>query len=160
MQAELIQPCKAIKCSETIENAEKSKKFNKKDKMQQKKVAKSKNFKGNAKKESNTASFFCSQHGKNYSHNTSDCCMLKSKQNAYKPKNGNKTFSDKGLMKEINFLSCTTPKDQILDKYLAVISKEKAKLQARKAKREQAQLSCDSESDNSLDYIVPNKKTK
>ena len=63
-------------------------------------------------------------------------------------------------MKEINFLSCTTLKDQILDMYLAVISKEKAKLQAKTAKRAQAQVTCDSESDNSIELIAQKVKAK
>ncbi len=51
---------------------------------------------------------------------------------------GQKDFTPKGLKHEINLLCKDMPKDKVLDKYIAVIQKEKAKLRNKRAKQSKA----------------------
>ena len=112
-------------------------------------------------------------HGKNKSHSTENCWALKNKNMAstqFKP--GKKSFTNKGLKNEINLLCKHTPKDQVLDQYLAVIQKEKARLkkrteQSQKAKKaktaEVPSEDSDSDSDlsvNMIEQISPTRKQK
>ena len=62
-----------------------------------------------------------------------------------------KTFTSKGLKQEINVLSRKSSKAEVLDQYLTVLNKEKAKL----AKKEENQMkSDDSDLDSNLFTIA------
>src|SRR5687767_735568 len=54
------------------------------------------------KKDSEKA-YYCSEHGKNYTHNTDKCFVLNKKKDTNPSKK--KTFTNKGLKQEINMLA-------------------------------------------------------
>ena len=80
------------------------------------------------------------------SHNTDNCYVLNKKKVAPQSKIVKKTFSNKGLKNEINLLCKSAPKDLVLDQYLSVIKKEKARLKQR-AKKHKSQASAKSPED-------------
>jgi len=108
----------------------------------------------------------CTMHGKNRSHNTENCYALKKQKATAQFKTGKQTFTKKGLRNEINFLCKSTPKDKVLDQYMAVIQKEKARLKRKFKKAKVAEVpSEDSDSDtdismNLIEEISPTKKQK
>ena len=100
--------------------------------------------------------FYCTEHGKNHTHNTANCMKLKKQK---KPNKGGKTtFSNKGLKKEINFLSHQTPKDKVLDMYMAVILKEKAKLEKARARKAEVLEGTDSDSKSDMSIALIEQK--
>ena len=80
------------------------------------------------------------------------------------------TFTNKGLKHEINLLCQNAPKAKVLDQYLAVIHKEKAKLKKRAKKHKKSKTAAvpsqdsdtDSDSDVSINLmeLSPTKKHK
>jgi hypothetical protein len=108
--------------------------------------------KGRKPKKDSDKSYYCTEHGKNATHNTDNCYTLKNKKSS-----GNKrTFSNKNFRKEINVLLRKKSRNKVLDQYLAVINKEKAKLKAKKSKdkRQDSDFSdSDSDSDTSMAMI-------
>ena len=95
--------------------------------------------KTDSKKETSMVTYYCTTHGKNRTHNSENCFTLKNKQqNSTQPKTGKRTFTPKGLRQEINLLCKDMPKDKVLEQYLAVIQKEKAKYKKYKAKKSKA----------------------
>ena len=102
------------------------------------------------KKELSAATYMCTMHGKNMTHNTENCYTLKNQKATAQFKTGKKTFTKKGLKNEINSLCKHTPKDKVLDQYMAVIQKEKARLKKSK-KAEAAEVPTeDSDSDTNI----------
>ena len=97
--------------------------------------------------------FNCSFHGKNMSHNTDKCYVLNNKKPSTQPKAGKKVLTNKGLKHEINLLCQHTPKDKVLEQYLSVIKKEKARLQqkANKKHKPKAPAKSPEDSDTSSD---------
>src|SRR5687768_10623261 len=85
--------------------------------------------------------FNCSFHGKNMSHNTDKCYVLNNKKPSTQPKAGKKVFTNKGLKHEINLLCQHTPKDKVLEQYLSVIKKEKARLVQKANKKHKPKVS-------------------
>ena len=81
---------------------------------------------------------------------------------------GINTLTNKGLKHEINLLCQNAPKAKVLDQYLAVIYKEKAKLKKRAKKHKKSKAaevptqdsSTDSDTDVSINLmeISPTKK--
>ena len=73
-----------------------------------------------------------------------------------KEKNGSKpikkTFSNKGLCQEINFLAQSSSKEKVLDMYLTCLNGEKAKLKKGK-KKPKKKVDSDSDSDTSMAVI-------
>ena len=90
---------------------------------------------------------------KNHTHNTEKCYVVNNrKASTNQPKAVKKTFSTKGLKNEIHFLSKSSPKDQVLDRYLSVIKKEKARLQQKALKHKpQASAKSSEDTDSSSD---------
>ena len=76
------------------------------------------------------AKYYCTEHGKNHPHNTSDCFTLKNreKKNGVLQNNEKKKFSMKIFCKELNQMACSTPKKKLLELYEGVLAKEKDKL--------------------------------
>ena len=126
-KAQLIIACEAIERSQGVEKEEKT------GEATSKKVKFAKKDGSNAKHEGKTKfmNFYCSFHKKNATHDSADCYTLKNKE-----KNGSKpikkTFSNKGLCQEINFLAQSSSKEKVLDMYLTCLNGEKAKLKKGK----------------------------
>ena len=107
------------------------------------------------------------------SHSSENCYILnkQKKPSTQTQQSGTKrTFTNKGLKHEINLLCQNPPKAKVLDQYLAVIHKEKAKLKKRAKKHKKsksaAEPSQDSDTDSDSDVSVnlmelsPTKKHK
>ena len=146
---QLIQSCEAIERNQEAEKVKKNGETESKKRVKFSKKA-TKHSKGEGI--ASSMKYYCSVHGKNKSHNTVNCFSLKNQttSNVNKPK---KTFTNKGLCQEINFLAKDSSKEQVLDLYLSVINTEKAKLKkkskTKKAKKE-IQVDSDSDSDTSM----------
>ena len=148
-KAQLITACEAIERSQGAEKEEKI------GEVTSKKVKFAKKGGSNAKHEAKTKSmkFYCSFHKKNATHDSADCYTLKNKEkNGSKP--FKKTFSNKGLRQEINFLAQSSSKENVLDVYLTCLNGEKAKLKKGKKKTKKTDDS-DSDSDTSMAVIEP-----
>ena len=109
--------------------------------------------------------YFCSEHGNNPSHNTSDCYVLKNRANSGSKgssSQNNRSFSNKNFRKELHMLSKKSSKKKVLDMYESVIKKEQSKLAKRKAKRKQSEPASDSDSDTavSLGNLEPDNRKK
>jgi len=149
-RATLITACEAIERS--LESTTGDKKQKQQQGKKEEKTAKKKH--NNAKHESkgSKGEFYCSEHGKNGTHNTASCYTLKNRAKAEGKQPAKKEFSNKGLCKEINMMAKDSSKEKVLDMYASVIAKEKAKLSRSKTgqtvKREPES---DSESDSSSD---------
>lgn len=127
--------------------------------------------KAESKKELKTATYTCTYHGQNRSHNTENCYVLNKQKPSKAPaQTGKRTFTKNGLKHEINLLCQSAPKGKVLDQYLAVIHKEKAKLKKRAKRHKKAKAAAaptqdsdtDSDSDMSMNLLElsPPKKQK
>src|SRR5688572_21654157 len=134
--AQLILNGETIECNldhKVFEKQEKKEKHH----LQGKKAVKF--AKTESKKELSTATYNCTFHGKNRSHNSENCFVLnKQKGSTQNTQNGKRTFTNKGLKHEINLLCQNAPKGKVLDQYLAVLHKEKAKLKKRDKKHKKS----------------------
>ena len=98
----LIEACEAIERNEVAEKPKSSDaNSNKKVKFDVSKVKHKSDQKGSARK---TASYYCTEHGKNSTHSTSDCRVLKHKTGST-DKDTKRSFSNKAFRKEINLLA-------------------------------------------------------
>ena len=117
----LIESCEAIERN-SVEKAI-SEPIPKKAKFENTKKGKP-DPKGTYKK---TPSFYCSHHGKNFSHNTADCkIIMKDGKTPGTAKTS--TFSNKNFRKEIYLLAKQSSKEKVLDLYTTAIARERAKL--------------------------------
>ena len=93
-------------------------------------------------------------HGKNQTYNSDKCSTLKNKAKN-KAKLAKKTFTNKGLHKEINILAHASTMEKVLDLYTTVIAIEKAKLKKKKSKKTKKQevMDTDFNSNNSIAVI-------
>ena len=149
-KARLIDACEAIERNEVAE--EKEAKPTKKGKGGKPKNENSESAhkKGDNKKKK----FFCTEHGHNATHGTSDCYTLKNRAN----KNGTATaphpvrsFSNKAFRKEVNFLARASDKKKVLDLYATAVQREQAKLAKRVGKRKKSNdATSDNESDDDM----------
>ena len=105
----------------------------------------------------------CDECGKNFTHNTAQCWKIqkrnKAKSAVSEDKNKTKrTFSNKGLRKEINLLAKEqgSLKRKVLNMYAGVIKREQEKLKKKKAKDEITE----SESEMSVEVIEKADPTK
>jgi Tfp pilus assembly protein PilE len=125
-KAKLIESCEAIERNqkETPET-----KPTHKDK-----TAKSEKSSNSTKKrESGKNDKYCSEHGKNNTHNTSDCFTLKNRKD--KGQNGNekncktvgRSFSNRNFRKELNVIAKHSSKKEALDLYASAIIREQTK---------------------------------
>jgi hypothetical protein len=104
---------------------------------------------------------FCTEHGNNPTHPTSDCWTLKNRQRdnsgSNKGHNGNSncSFSNKSFRKELHMLSKKSFKKEVLDMYASAIQKERVKLaNIKKKSRARAQASAQSSDSDSSDSDV------
>ncbi len=103
------------------------------------------------------ATFYCTEHGKNPTHNTESCFTIKGR--AHRKATDSTPLTKKSFRREINLLSKRKPKEKakILEMYAAVLSKERAKTskqkkaQATAKKRKQRESTTSSSSDSSSD---------
>jgi hypothetical protein len=95
------------------------------------------------------SNFYCTEHGKNESHNTNKCWTLENrkKTGSQGHKSNNRSFSKNSFRKELNLLSRKSSKTQVLDLYESTIKQERKKIAKRQAKRKASEP--DSESDES-----------
>lgn len=103
--------------------------------------------------------FNCTQHGKNFTHNTANCYVLNNK--AQKPTQTKTVkFTKTGLRQEINFLARTQDKQKVLDMYMTVLNSEKTKLNKRKVDKAEVPMDSDTDSENSIALIEQVTKAK
>ena len=121
-KAKLIASCEAIERNQENLKEDKKQKMGKNpDKLVKKKTqfVKDKSPKG---------TFYCTHHGQKHTHDTANCFTLKNKAKNGSKKPVGKTFSNKGLHKEIHMLAKSSSKAKVLDLYASVIAKEEVKL--------------------------------
>ena len=147
----LIEACEAIERNEVAEKPKSSDaNSNKKVKFDVSKVKHKSDQKGSARK---TASYYCTEHGKNSTHSTSDCRVLKHKTGST-DKDTKRSFSNKAFRKEINLLAKKSSKEKVLDLYATAIERERAnKLDKKKSSKRKARDDSDSDSDISVNVI-------
>jgi hypothetical protein len=80
------------------------------------------------------ASFYCTEHGANPTHNTDSCYTLK---NRAKKGNDSATMTKKSFRREINLLSQKRPKQKVMEMFAAVLTEERAKA-TKKTKSQKA----------------------
>ena len=82
----------------------------------------------------------CSQCGRNATHATGDCFIIKNREkrdsrSSGEPETGKRKFSNNKFRKEINVLSKTTSKRKVLESYALAIKRKQGKLAKRAAKK-------------------------
>jgi hypothetical protein len=125
-KAKLIENCEAIKRNQNDTQQAKPAHKEKKSKSE-----KSQNSTG--KCESGTNNKYCSEHGKNSTHNTSDCFTLKNRKN--NEQNGNekngktvgRTFSNHNFQRELNAMAKRSSKKEVIDLYASAIARKQTK---------------------------------
>ena len=126
----LIEACEAIERNEETNEKETTKKG------KQKHPEKSKNENsgsGHKKGDGKHKSYFCTEHGTNSTHSTSDCWTIKNRAARSDGSGGNKTtpparsFSNKAFRKEVNLLSRSSSKRIVLESYATAIQATRAK---------------------------------
>ena len=150
----LIEACEAIERNEvTIDKSKSSDaSANKKVKFDVSKVKNKADQKGSARK---TASFYCTEHGKNSTHSTSDCRVLKYVgKNGTTDKDTKRVFSNKTFRKELHLLAKKSSKAKVLDLYTTAINRERAKLEKKKSAKRKARDDSDSDSGSDMSVNV------
>ena len=150
----LIEACEAIERNEvTIDKSKSSDaSANKKVKFDVSKVKNKADQKGSARK---TASFYCTEHGKNSTHSTSDCRVLKYLgKNGTADKDTKRVFSNKTFRKELHLLAKKSSKAKVLDLYTTAINRERAKLEKKKSAKRKARDDSDSDSGSDMSVNV------
>jgi hypothetical protein len=100
-KAKFIAECEAIEQNHVFEkNDQEKKKFDNK-----KNVKFSSSAGGSDKMDVQRKSHYCTHHGKNSTHGTADCLVLKNKARTKGSAGTKRTFSNNGLRKEINTLA-------------------------------------------------------
>ena len=105
--------------------------------------------------------FYCTEHGKNATHNTDACYTLKNR--AGKP-TGSTNLTKKSFRREINVLSRTRPKKKVIEMFAAILKAEHDKIvsgkntsksggQTKKSARKKKVREYDSDSDESGESI-------
>ena len=123
-KARLIEACEAIERNAPQETS--STKAAPKNKPAKKKSENSAS--SGAKSE---PKFYCKEHGKNFTHSTSDCRTLKNRAKSGNQGSGQSTsrsFTSKNFRKEINQLAKSSSKKEVLDLYASAVKREQAKL--------------------------------
>ena len=164
--AQLIQHGEAIEC-----NLDHKVVMEDKDKPNPQGKKAVKFAKTSSSKDVKTATYHCTFHGQTVSHNSENCYVLnkQKKPSTQTQQSGTKrTFTNKKLKHEINLLCQNAPKAKVLDQYLAVIHKEKAKLKKRVKKHKKSKAAevptqdsstdCDSDVSINLMELSPIKK--
>jgi Tfp pilus assembly protein PilE len=127
-KAKLIENCETI---ERNQNDTPQAKPAHKDK----KSKRDKSSNGTKNRESGTNNKYCLEHGKNSTHNTSDCFTLKNrKENGQKgnEKSGKafgRSFSNHNFRKELNAMMKESSKKEVLDLYASAIARQTTQVQ-------------------------------
>jgi hypothetical protein len=85
------------------------------------------------KRESGTNNKYCSEHGKNSTHNTSDYYTLKNRKdngqnrNEKKGKTVGRSFSNRNFRKELNVMAKKSSKKEVIDLYASAIARKQTK---------------------------------
>jgi hypothetical protein len=164
-KAKLIENCEAIERNQNNTPQAKPTHKDKKSKSE-------KSSNGTKNRESGTNNKYCSEHGKNSTHNTSDCFTLKNqKENGQNgnEKNGKavgRSFSNCNFREELNAMAKKSSKKEVLDLYASAIAREQTKYE--KADKKKALVKCkvllseseedSSDSDESFHLIKKSKK--
>ena len=112
-----------------------------------------------------TKSYYCSEHGRNTTHQTAQCWTLQNRaKNSSKSKDGTNSkgpsFSRRTFRKEVNAIARAkgAPKRKVLDLYVAAIKAEREKLgrhkQKAKASKPKHAIQSSSESEDSSDSEI------
>lgn len=157
---------KLIAECEAIERHVKTEDVTKKNENSNKNVKKNSSAKQGTKttKSERPNKFYCTEHGHNPTHPTSDCFTIKNRNNA-SSKGGtpnNRSFSTKTFRKEVNLLARQSSKVKVLDMYETAIKNERSKLAKKGKKRKSSKTisSDDSDSDRSINVLQPILKKK
>ena len=137
-KAKLIEACEAIERNKDTK-AESNKTFEPNSKKS--KIGKNKTSARHSGKKSSAGDepkHYCTEHGHNPSHDTSDCWTLQNR--AKKSTAGHegvkkRSFSNKAFCKEINFLAKKLSKAKVLELYATVVKREQAKLAKKSSKK-------------------------
>ena len=153
-KAKLIESCEAIERNEetTKESNKTSEPNNKKTKFEKSKT-KAKN--SGKKNSAGDDKYFCSEHGHNPSHDTSDCYTLKNRSKKLTVGHEGvkkRSFSNKTFRQEINLLAKKSSKKKVLDLYATAVKREQAKL-AKKSAQKRKEPDSDSDTDMSVNAI-------
>ena len=96
-------------------------------------------------------SYYCSEHGKNPSHNTEQCYVVKNKAAKSSGYNG-KTLSSKSFRREINMMAKKTSKKKVLEMFATVIQREHSKIaKSKKSKTPKGVVEDSSDSEESVE---------
>ena len=158
-KSRLIEACEAIERNEAIAETDNNKKGKKgKGEKPKNENSGSAQTKGEGKKKK----FFCTEHGSNPTHSTSDCWTLKNRASKNDGSGGASTtpptrsFTNKGFRKEVNLLARSSSKKKVLDLYATAVQREQSKLAKKQAnKRKKSQTEGESEDDMSVELIEP-----
>ena len=119
-KARLIEACEAIERNETIADNDANKK-GKKGKSEKHKTENPGS--GHKKGDGKNKTYFCTEHGTNSTHSTSDCWTIKNRAARSDGSGGSKTtpparsFSNKTFRKEVNLLARSLSKRKVLESY-------------------------------------------
>ena len=159
-KARLIEACEAIERNE--ETTKESNKTNDDNKKKSKfgKTKTSAKQSGKRNSAGDDTKHYCTEHGHNPSHDTSDCWTLQNRaKKAHVGHDGVKkrSFSNKSFRKEINFLAKKSSKAKVLDLYATAVKREQAKLAKKSAKKRKAAEDSESDSEASANLIQETK---
>ena len=161
-KAKLIEACEAIERNQ--EDPEETKKRKKPSSNSEKKKGKGKEKSANDEKK-----HYCTLHGWNKTHVTADCFSLNKKKsssggngggNSLSAKSEPKKFSNTKFRKELNLLSKSTNREELLEQYVAAIAKEKKRIKKSNKRTTLFEGSDSSDSDGSVAIIEPVKPKK
>ena len=162
-KAQLIEACEAIEWNQ--DDPEETKKRKKPNSNSERKKGK-----GKEKTATDEKKHFCTLHGWNRTHVTANCYSLNKKKSSSGGNNtGNdsaaksepKKFSNTKFRKELNLLSKSTSRQELLEQYAAAIAKEKKQLKKSNKRTTLFEGSDSSNSDGSVAIVEQVKpKTK
>jgi hypothetical protein len=122
-RAKLIEACEAIEPSEIAVERPSREESSQSHRNIKRSAAKNSTEPQKQKKQHSDGKHYCSEHGYNPTHATSDCYTIKNwaKATNHAPRADNRNFSNQNLRNEINLLAKTSSKKKILKMYASVI---------------------------------------
>jgi len=163
----LIESCEAIERNEvaTKGNEKTDENHNNKNNKKSKSAKSQGKAKSSGRRNSagDKTNYYCTEHGNNPSHDTSDCFTIKNRAKNANGGESNKksTFSNKQFRKEINMLAKKSSKAKVLDLYATAVSREKAKLAKKSARKRKHDSGSDSDSETGNEsHTITKTKTK
>ena len=154
-QMRLIESCEAIERNEVVEkDNNKDDGNNNKKRQKNGKSHRAGKTRDNKKVTPKETKYFCSEHGDNSTHGTTDCYTLKNRAKASGAGNGSpnkRSFSNKSFRKELNMLAKKSSKKKVLELYASAVKREQTKLAKKtSSKRKKREESSDSDSDSDM----------